>query len=88
MSPRPRPHHAGLPHWRCTRCGAHWPCSAARLSLLSRWRDDRVGMLLMLTTLAREAFADALKLGLQPEPAVYVARFLEWTRPRGDSQAP
>ncbi|WP_266246605.1 hypothetical protein [Micromonospora lupini] len=44
-------------------------------------------MLLMLTTLAREAFADALKLGLRPDPAVYVARFLEWTRPRGDNQA-
>ncbi|MEU7843272.1 flavin reductase [Micromonospora sp. NPDC049114] len=87
MSPRSRPHHAGLPHWRCTRCGAHWPCSAARLSLLARWRDDRVGMLLMLTTLAREAFADALRLGLRPDPAVYVARFLEWTRPRSDSRA-
>ncbi|MGC5319294.1 flavin reductase [Micromonospora arida] len=81
---RPRPHHPGLPHWRCKRCGVHWPCSAARLSLLSRWRGDRVGMLLMLTTLAREAFLDALKLGLSPDPAAYVERFLEWTRPRSE----
>ncbi|MEV4386237.1 hypothetical protein AB0J68_11110 [Micromonospora sp. NPDC049580] len=44
-------------------------------------------MLLMLTTLAWEAFADALKLGLRPDPAVYVARFLEWTRPRSDNRA-
>ncbi|MEU8017528.1 hypothetical protein AB0B74_16350 [Micromonospora parva] len=41
----------------------------------------------MLTTLACEAFADALKLGLRPYPAVYVARFLEWTRPRSDNRA-
>ncbi|MET8253538.1 hypothetical protein [Micromonospora sp. NPDC005197] len=57
------------------------------MSLLSRWHGDRVGMLLMLTTLAWEAFADALKLGLRPDPAVYVARFLKWTRPRSDNRA-
>jgi hypothetical protein len=79
-----RPHHPGLPHWRCRRCGAHWPCSPARLSLLSRWHGDRVGMVLMLTTLLDEAFTDAVKLGLTPDPAAYVERFLEWARPRGD----
>nr|WP_269089847.1 hypothetical protein [Micromonospora acroterricola] len=41
-------------------------------------------MLLMLTTLLDEAFADAVKLGLTPDPAAYVERFLVWVRPRVD----
>ncbi|MEV0213837.1 transposase [Micromonospora sp. ALFpr18c] len=40
-----------------------------------------------VNALAREAFADALRLGLRPDPAVYVGRFLEWTLPRGDNHA-
>ncbi|SCE90813.1 hypothetical protein GA0070607_3084 [Micromonospora coriariae] len=84
MSHGVTPHHPGAPHWRCTRCGAPWPCSPARLSLLSRWRGDRVGMVLMLTTLLDEAFADAAQLGLTPDPAAYVERFLVWVRPRVD----
>ncbi|MEU8422571.1 hypothetical protein AB0C15_17025 [Micromonospora sp. NPDC048835] len=38
----------------------------------------------MLTTLAREAFTDALRLGLKPDPAAYAERFLGWTRPRSE----
>ncbi|MDG4758024.1 hypothetical protein [Micromonospora sp. WMMD710] len=38
----------------------------------------------MLTTLLTEAYTDAVKLGLTPDPAAYVERFLQWVRPRGD----
>jgi hypothetical protein len=41
-------------------------------------------MVLMPTTLLREAFADAVKPGLDPDPAAYVERFLAWVRPRGE----
>jgi hypothetical protein len=82
MSRLPGPHHFGRPHWRCKRCGVPWPCSPAKLSLLAQWRGDRIGLVLLLTGLLNEAFVDAVVLGVSPDPAAYVGRFLTWTRAR------
>ncbi|WP_347404376.1 hypothetical protein [Micromonospora sp. WMMD961] len=46
--PRYRPHVAARPSWRCRVCGAAWPCSPARLSLLGEYRENRTGLLIYL----------------------------------------
>ncbi|MET8043241.1 hypothetical protein ABZU25_20540 [Micromonospora sp. NPDC005215] len=77
-----RPHHPGHPHWRCTTCGAHWPCSPARLSLLWRWERDFDGLAMLLSQHAVAALTDAFRLGLDPQPAAYAERFLGWVLDR------
>ncbi|MGI5145945.1 hypothetical protein ACQEVC_06020 [Plantactinospora sp. CA-294935] len=42
----------------CRYCGAPWPCSPARLRLLTRYRDDPPGLLLHLGAYFYAALAD------------------------------
>ncbi|WP_433311721.1 flavin reductase [Micromonospora sp. CA-269861] len=74
--PRYRPHVAARPSWRCRVCGAAWPCSPARLSLLGEYRENRIGLLIYLAALLYEASGDlAGHDGLTD-------RFLTWARAR------
>ncbi|GAA2700088.1 hypothetical protein GCM10010429_02440 [Micromonospora olivasterospora] len=76
-----RPHRPGRPHWRCTACGAPWPCSPARLDLLAEYGRDRVALCVYLVTRAEDARQDFERLGLTPDPAL-LTRFTAWARSR------
>ncbi|WFE52360.1 flavin reductase [Micromonospora sp. WMMD1155] len=74
--PRYRPHVAARPSWRCRVCGAAWPCSPARLSLLGEYRDNRTGLLIYLAALLDEAAGDL------PGHDPLTDRFVTWARAR------
>ncbi|GAB4104542.1 flavin reductase [Micromonospora taraxaci] len=74
--PRYRPHVAARPSWRCRVCGAAWPCSPARLSLLGEYREDRIGLLVYLAALLDEAAGDL------PGQDLLTERFLTWASAR------
>ncbi|WDZ87891.1 flavin reductase [Micromonospora cathayae] len=65
-------------------CGAAWPCSPAKLGLLARYRDDRVGLLVFLGARLVEAAAEL------PADVDLYARFVTWARQRtgGDRHGP
>ncbi|MFC4016522.1 flavin reductase [Micromonospora sp. GCM10011542] len=70
------------PTWRCQACGIAWPCSAAKLRLLGRYRHDRAALIAHLTALQREAAVQLAELD-GGTPRVDVAeRFAGWARPR------
>ncbi|MBF9134271.1 hypothetical protein I0C86_35865 [Plantactinospora sp. S1510] len=77
-SPRPhsrfRPHTPTRPTFRCRTCGAAWPCSPARLSLLVAYRGDPLGLLTYLSAQLHRARHDLPHL----DPAGLSARFLDW----------
>ncbi|WP_434742803.1 flavin reductase [Micromonospora sp. SH-82] len=76
-------HDPARPGWRCQACGIAWPCSAAKLQLLGRFREDRAALLAHLTLLREEATAQLARLG-QPIPvAALDDRFVGWARRRG-----
>ncbi|MEU2611100.1 flavin reductase [Micromonospora sp. NPDC007271] len=83
--PRYRPHVAVRPSWRCRVCGAAWPCSPARLSLLGEYRENRAALLIYLGTLMYDAMADLADLNAQPTPEALTNRFLTWARARDQS---
>ncbi|HEY0699326.1 MAG TPA: flavin reductase, partial [Micromonospora sp.] len=41
----PRPHRPGRPHWRCTACGAPYPCGPGRVALLMAYDVCQEGAL-------------------------------------------
>nr|WP_245730666.1 flavin reductase [Micromonospora pallida] len=71
-----REHVAARPSWRCRVCGAPWPCSPARLALLTEYRGHRTNLLMYLAALMLEAAGQ-----LPPTAAPTLAtRFLTWAR--------
>ncbi|MEN3613333.1 hypothetical protein [Plantactinospora sp. ZYX-F-223] len=90
--PRKRPTNRGptwrhlplRPLWICRGCGHPWPCATARLTLLSDYREDRVGLHVYLGSALYAATADLHRLNPNPgpDPAALHARFLGWVRPR------
>ncbi|GAB3935376.1 flavin reductase [Micromonospora vulcania] len=71
------------PTWRCQACGIAWPCSAAKLNLLARYREDRAALLVHLAALRDEAAAQ-LSAG-QPDSvasADLAERFTGWASAR------
>ncbi|MDG4818568.1 MULTISPECIES: flavin reductase [unclassified Micromonospora] len=79
---RPRPHLPVRPVWLCGRCGAPWPCGAARLSLLSEYRGDRTSLLVYLAVLREEAREHLTALHPATPPGDLTDRFLTWARAR------
>ncbi|MFG2064928.1 flavin reductase [Micromonospora sp. NPDC048871] len=77
---RRQEHLPSRPTWRCRACGCAWPCSAAKLRLLGRYREDRAGLLIHLTALHEEAAAE---LGDVISAVVLLDRFVSWARVRG-----
>ncbi|MEU5781765.1 flavin reductase [Micromonospora lupini] len=78
MRGRRLPHLATRPTWRCQSCGIAWPCSAAKLSLLGQYRENRPALVAYLVTLRDEA--------AEQHHATTAAdlddRFVAWARPR------
>lgn len=78
-----RPHRAGRPRWRCIACGALYPSSPARLSLLIEYAGNRVALAIYLASMLQDALDDAYQRGHRPDPRAMHDRFLGWlTRPR------
>ncbi|MGC5029306.1 flavin reductase [Micromonospora sp. DT229] len=75
-----REHLPSRPSWRCRACGSAWPCSAAKLRLLGRYREDRAGLLTHLAALHEEAAAE---LGDVISAVILLDRFVSWARVRG-----
>lgn len=72
--PRSRSHTPARPSWRCSRCGAAWPCGPAKLTLLRLYRDNRIGLLIVLGERLVEAAAEL------PADVDLYARFVSWAR--------
>ncbi|GAA2185236.1 flavin reductase [Micromonospora lupini] len=70
------------PSWRCPACGILWPCSAAKLRLLGKFREDGPGLLAHLAQLQEEAAADLTKLNPSNPPANLADRFVGWAKAR------
>ena len=70
------------PLWRCRACGAEWPCQPARLALLVEYREDRIALLVYLSTLMAEAGAQLSQLNGHAVPENLTERFLTWARAR------
>ncbi|MET8083979.1 flavin reductase [Micromonospora sp. NPDC005237] len=70
------------PSWRCPACGILWPCSAAKLRLLGRYREDRPGLLAYLASLQEEAKADLTKLNPDTKLPDLAPRFVAWAESR------
>ncbi|GGL91864.1 MULTISPECIES: hypothetical protein [Micromonospora] len=75
-------HEPTRPAWRCQACGTSWPCSAAKLRLLGRFRADRAGLVTHLTGLREQAAAQLADLGQPIPPATLDDRFVDWARRR------
>ncbi|MDW5325146.1 hypothetical protein [Plantactinospora sp. KLBMP9567] len=69
-----RPHTPMRPLFRCRGCGALWPCSAARLALLFRYRADPAGLRRHLGEKLVTALTDQPKAA----PLALATRFLGW----------
>ncbi|WP_428961994.1 flavin reductase [Micromonospora fluostatini] len=69
------------PTWRCRDCGIAWPCSAAKLRLLGRYRENRPALLAHLVTLREEAAGHLVGLGHPVPEDVLDRRFLTWADP-------
>ncbi|MCM0677877.1 flavin reductase [Micromonospora phytophila] len=82
MSRRPREHLPTRPTWRFAACGIAWPCSAAKLRLLARYRTDRPALLIHLATLQAEAGGQLAELDHATTPADLTERFTAWAHPR------
>lgn len=82
---RTRPHRPGRPHWRCTACGAPYPCGPARLTLLTEYAGDRLGLAVHLATTMLDAVDDTYRLGARPDTSNLHARFLGWLTRRPTS---
>lgn len=78
-----RPHLPMRPLWGCETCRAAWPCSSARVALLTEYRDNRVALRLYLAALMAEA--DAQLAQVHKASGLY-QRFLAWTQPQWHSQ--
>lgn len=76
MSRPDREHRAARPSWRCSGCGAPWPCQPAKLALLTEYGTDRLALLLYLATRMVDA------AGELPTTVNVVERFLSWARRR------
>lgn len=78
-----RPEHSPLrPSWRCPMCGIAWPCSAAKLRLLGKYREDRPALLVHLASLQADAMADLTALNPSTPPADLASRFVGWAQAR------
>ncbi|AVT33151.1 flavin reductase [Plantactinospora sp. BC1] len=62
------------PSYRCRYCGADWPCQDARLTLLTGFRGDRVGLMVYLGSHLARALQDLPEV----HPALLAGRFLHW----------
>ncbi|GAA2182827.1 flavin reductase [Micromonospora lupini] len=78
MRARRLPHLATRPTWRCQSCGIAWPCSAAKLSLLGQYRENRPALVAYLMTLRDEA----AEQHHGTTAADLDDRFVAWARPR------
>ncbi|MFG1649831.1 flavin reductase [Micromonospora sp. NPDC049275] len=78
MRGRRLPHLATRPTWRCQSCGIAWPCSAAKLSLLGEYRENRSALVAYLMTLRDEAAGQCHGT----KPADLDDRFVAWARCR------
>ncbi|MFI7431211.1 flavin reductase [Micromonospora sp. NPDC049836] len=76
-------HIPSRPTWRCRACGIAWPCSPAKLRLLTEYRDARPGLLIYLATLAAEAAEQLPGADDGVAPAGLYDRFIGWARSRG-----
>ncbi|HEY0700128.1 MAG TPA: hypothetical protein VGD43_20270 [Micromonospora sp.] len=83
MSRTPRPHRPGRPHWRCTACGAPYPCGPGRVALLMAFDRDRVALAVLLGDLMLTAARDFHLLGHDGDIPGLHARFLAWLRREG-----
>lgn len=80
---RGEPEHKPLrPSWRCPNCGIPWPCSAAKLRLLGRYRQDRPGLLVYMAEVQEEAVADLTKLNPGATLPDLTTRFVGWAERR------
>ncbi|MFY1672867.1 flavin reductase [Plantactinospora sp. WMMB334] len=69
-----RRHLPAHPSYRCRSCGDDWPCRRARLTLLTGFRGDRLGLMVYLGA----HLARALRELPDAHPALLAARFLHW----------
>lgn len=66
------------PAWRCRVCAAAWPCSPARLALLTEFVNNRVGLCQYLATQYVQALDDLSRHAPNvPRRGLYT-RFLGW----------
>ncbi|WP_233579472.1 hypothetical protein [Verrucosispora sp. FIM060022] len=68
------------PLWLCRRCGQPWPCGAAKLALVTQYREMPVSLFLYLASRLHDAIDDLHLLnpsvtGSGPE---LFGRFLGW----------
>ncbi|MEU8419900.1 flavin reductase [Micromonospora sp. NPDC048835] len=70
------------PSWRCPACGILWPCSAAKLRLLGKYREDRPGLLTHMAKAQEEATADLKKLNPDATLPDLTPRFVGWAERR------
>lgn len=70
------------PSWRCPACGILWPCSAAKLRLLGKFREDRPGLLVHMAKVQEEATADLTKLNPDATLPDLTPRFVGWAERR------
>lgn len=76
--PHVRDHVAVRPTWRCSACGASWPCSPAKLLLLAQYHGNMPGLLVYLVTLREEAAEQLAELGSGTPLASLHKRFTDW----------
>ncbi|MFJ8202716.1 hypothetical protein [Micromonospora chalcea] len=74
------PHVPMRPLWLCRRCGQPWPCGAAKVALLTEYRDSLVSLFLYLASCLHDAIDDLHQL--RPSDTGSTAhvfdRFLGW----------
>ncbi|HEY0697292.1 MAG TPA: hypothetical protein VGD43_05725 [Micromonospora sp.] len=78
----PRPHRPGRPHWRCTACGAPYPCGSGRLALLAQYGDDRLSLAIHLAARMLDAARDLELLGHCADMPALHPRFVGWLERR------
>ncbi|MFI7023319.1 hypothetical protein [Micromonospora sp. NPDC049900] len=73
-----REHVPSRPLWRCRACGAHWPCSPAKLALLHEYAGHTLALVFYLALSMRDAVDDIVTLGFTPDLATFNDRFMQW----------
>ncbi|MBG6101353.1 hypothetical protein IW249_001767 [Micromonospora vinacea] len=70
------------PAWRCRTCGIAWPCSAAKLRLLGRYRGRPDELIEHLKALQAEATEHLTELYGGKTPEGLTERFTGWVKAR------
>ncbi|MFG2060288.1 hypothetical protein ACGFIK_02565 [Micromonospora sp. NPDC048871] len=68
------------PLWICRRCGQPWPCGAAKLALVTEYREMPVNLFLYLASCLHDAIEDLHRLSpsVTGDAADMFDRFLGW----------